>query len=83
MGVLALEISVYQGDPVPGSIPLFRKVYARREPLPQRTAAAVVAAWDAALASIMKELGADLAAEEADRVLDREDGAVPLPAADP
>jgi hypothetical protein len=61
-GALSLEVSVYQGDPVPGSAPLLRKVYARREPLPQRTAAAVVATWDTALASIMKELGADLAA---------------------
>jgi hypothetical protein len=61
-GVLSLEISVYQGDPVPGSAPLLRKVYARKELLPQRTAAAVVAAWDTALASIMTELDADLAA---------------------
>lgn len=59
-GALSLEVSVYQGDPVPGSTPLFRKVYARREPLPRRTAAAVVTAWDTALASIMRELGTDL-----------------------
>ncbi len=61
-GVLSLEIAIFPGDPVPGSAPLLRKIYARRERLPQRTAAAVVTAWDAALASIMTELGADLAA---------------------
>lgn len=61
-GVLSLEISIFAGDPVPGSVPLLRKVYARREPLPRRTAAAVVAAWNTALTSIVKELGADLAA---------------------
>jgi hypothetical protein len=60
-GALSLTASVYAGDPAPGAAPTLRKVYARREPLPQRTAAAVVAAWNRALASIMKELGADLA----------------------
>ena len=61
-GVLSLEVSFYQGDPVPGSAPLLRKVYTRREALRQRTAADVVAAWDRALVSILEELGADLAA---------------------
>lgn len=61
-GVLSLEVSFYRGDPVPGTAPLLRKVYTRREALRERTAAAVVAAWDRALPSIMAELGADLAA---------------------
>jgi hypothetical protein len=60
-GVLSLEVSFYRGDPVPGTAPLLRKVYLRREALSGRTAAAVVAAWDRALPSIMSELGADLA----------------------
>lgn len=60
-GVLSLEVAFYSGDPVPGTAPLLRKVYTRREALPSRTAAAVVAAWDRALPSIMAELGADLA----------------------
>lgn len=60
-GVLSLTASVYTGDPAPGAAPALRKVYTRREPLPQRTAAAVVAAWNRGLASIMKELGSDLA----------------------
>jgi hypothetical protein len=61
-GVLSLEVSVYPGDPVPGTLPVFRKVYTRREPLPKRTAEEVVAAWNRALPSIMHELGKDLAA---------------------
>ncbi len=60
-GVLSLEVSVYPGDPVPGTSPVLRKVYTRREPLPKRTAEAVVAAWNRALPSIMHELGKDLA----------------------
>jgi hypothetical protein len=62
VAALDLEVSVYDGDPKPGSAPIFRKVYARREPLPERSSAAVVAAWNRALASVMKEFGADLAA---------------------
>jgi uncharacterized lipoprotein YmbA len=58
---LSLTATVYAGDPAPGAAPVLRKVYGRREPLPQRTAAAVVAAWNRGLASIMKELGGDLA----------------------
>jgi hypothetical protein len=61
-GVLSLEVSFYGGDPVPGTAPLLQKVYTRREALPERTAGAVVVAWDRALASIMQELGTDLAA---------------------
>jgi ABC-type transport auxiliary lipoprotein component len=61
-GVLSLEVSVYPGDPTPGTPPVLRKVYARREPLPRRTAAAVVSAWNRALVSIMTEIGIDLAA---------------------
>ena len=60
--VLSLEVTAYAGDPAPGAPPLLRKVYTRREPLPKRTAAAVVAAWNGSLADIMKDLGADLAA---------------------
>ena len=60
--VLSLEVSVYVGDPSPGTLPVLRKVYARREPLPKRTASSVVAAWNRSLPSIMSELGADLAA---------------------
>lgn len=60
VGALDLEVAVYAGDPAPGAAPLFRKLYTRREPLPERSAAAVVAAWSRALASIVKELGADL-----------------------
>ncbi|MFN7990388.1 MAG: ABC-type transport auxiliary lipoprotein family protein [Thermoanaerobaculia bacterium] len=60
-GVLSLEVAFYRGDPVPGTAPLLRKVYTRREALPGRTAAAVVAAWGRVLPSIMAELGADLA----------------------
>jgi len=62
VAALDLEVSVYDGDPKPGSAPIFRKVYARREPLPHRTADAVVAAWSRSLASSMDELGRDLAA---------------------
>lgn len=62
VGALDLELAVYRGDPPPGSTPLFRKVYARREPLPDRTATAVVAAWSRALASIMRDVASDLEA---------------------
>jgi uncharacterized lipoprotein YmbA len=61
VGALDLEIAVYAGDPAPGAAPLFRKLYARRAPLGERSAAAVVAAWSRALGSIVKELGTDLA----------------------
>lgn len=62
VGALDLELAVYAGDPPPGATPLLRKVYSRREPLPDRSAVAVVGAWNRALASIMKEVGTDLAA---------------------
>lgn len=61
VGALSLTVAVYAGDSVPGATPALRKVYTRREPLPERTAAAVVSAWNRGLASIMKELGRDLA----------------------
>lgn len=62
VGALDLELAVYAGDPPPGASPLFRRVYVRREPLPDRAATAVVAAWGRALASIMRDVASDLAA---------------------
>jgi hypothetical protein len=60
VGALDLEVFAYAGDPAPGAAPLLRKLYGRREPLGERSAAAVVAAWGRALASILAEVGRDL-----------------------
>jgi hypothetical protein len=57
--VLAVAFEV---APANAGTSVFRKVYARRAILSQRTAEAVVAAWNAELADVLGELGRDLEA---------------------
>ena len=61
-GVLSIEFTVLAGGVPPGTPPLLRKVYTRREPLPKRTASEVAGSWNRAFPQIMKEFTADLAA---------------------
>jgi uncharacterized lipoprotein YmbA len=56
----AVIIVVFEVSPAGAVSPIFRKVYARRSALSQRTADAVVTAWNAELADVLGELERDL-----------------------
>jgi ABC-type uncharacterized transport system auxiliary subunit len=58
---LSLRILVFSSGSGQSQKFLSQKEYARRVPLKQQTAAALVAGWDEALAQIMAEVAADLA----------------------
>jgi cholesterol transport system auxiliary component len=60
--VLSLRIILFDASGEGAGKVLFQKDYSRRAPIERNTAAAVVAGWDQALAEIMKEAAADLAA---------------------
>jgi uncharacterized lipoprotein YmbA len=58
-GVIVIAFEVF---PAGAPSPLFQKVYARRIAIGQRTADAVVAAWNQGLAEMLRELEGDLEA---------------------
>ena len=60
--VLSIRLLLFRGGNQKGPELLFQKDYSRSIALPAKTAAAVVAAWDKALAEIMAEATSDLAA---------------------
>lgn len=63
--VLSMRFAFFDAtNGLPGKL-LFQKDYARRIPIKARTAAALMAGWNEALAQIMKDVNADLKASRA------------------
>jgi len=63
VAALGLEVVVLTVPPAPDPIlPVLRKAYPRRVPLPERTAAAVADAWNQQLTSVIDEFIADMRA---------------------
>ncbi|HMK73603.1 MAG TPA: ABC-type transport auxiliary lipoprotein family protein [Myxococcaceae bacterium] len=63
VAALGLEVVVLTVPPAPDPIlPVLRKSYGRRVPLPERTAAAVANAWNQQLTSVIDEFIADMRA---------------------
>lgn len=60
--VLSMRLLLFRGGNGKAPELLLQKDYSRRIPLPQKTAASVVAGWDKALAEIMAKVSSDLAA---------------------
>lgn len=56
----AVIVVAFEVRPAGAASPIFRKVYTRRSVLSQRTADAVVTAWNKSLADVLSELDRDL-----------------------
>ena len=63
--VLSMRLLFFDAGSEKMHQPFLEKSYARRVPMPQQTAAALVAGWDQALAQTMTEVTADLASARA------------------
>jgi len=65
--VLSMRMLFFEAGSGKARQPFLEKQYARRVPLPQNTAAALVAGWDQALGNILAEVASDFAAVQAAR----------------
>jgi cholesterol transport system auxiliary component len=65
--VLSLRMLIFETGSGKTRQPLLEKEYSRRVPLPQKTAVALAAGWDGALASVLAEVASDFAAAQAVR----------------
>jgi hypothetical protein len=65
--VLSMRMLFFEAGNGKARQPFLEKEYTCRVPLPQKTAAALVAGWDQALGRILADVVADLAATEATR----------------
>jgi ABC-type uncharacterized transport system auxiliary subunit len=61
VAVLSMRITFFDGNATKSREPLLQKDYARRVPLREKTAAAVMAGWDTALGEIITEAATDQA----------------------
>jgi ABC-type uncharacterized transport system auxiliary subunit len=65
--VLSMRVLCFEAGSAKARQPFLEKEYTRRVPLPQKTATALVAGWDQALANILTEVASDFTAVQAAR----------------